>query len=69
MKNRGNKAKEYLKKKDFTFSNAANFVHFECKFAQIRQQKEQKHRLYFKAARSCGLHPRRQGEARPYNEK
>jgi hypothetical protein len=36
MKNSGNEAKEYSKTKDITFSNAANYAHFACKFAQIQ---------------------------------
>jgi hypothetical protein len=36
MKNSGNEAKEYLKTKDITFLNAANYAHFACKFAQIQ---------------------------------
>jgi hypothetical protein len=30
MKNSGNKAKEYLKTKDITFLNGANYAHFAC---------------------------------------
>jgi hypothetical protein len=33
--NRGNEAKEYLKTKDITFSNAANYARFVRKFAAI----------------------------------
>jgi hypothetical protein len=35
IKNSGNEAKEYLKTKDITFLNAANYAHFVRKFAQI----------------------------------
>jgi hypothetical protein len=34
-KNSGNEAKEYLKTKDITFLNAANFVRFVCRLAAI----------------------------------
>ena len=33
--NRGNEAKEYLKTKDITFSNAANYARFMREFAAI----------------------------------
>jgi hypothetical protein len=42
-KNSGNKAKKWLKTKDITFLNAANFGLFVCKSAPIRHQKEQEH--------------------------
>ena len=35
-KNCGNEAKEYSKTKDIAFSNAANYAHFTCIFAQIQ---------------------------------
>jgi len=35
MKNSGNEAKKYLKTKDITFLNAANYARFARKFAQI----------------------------------
>jgi hypothetical protein len=35
MKNSGNEAKKYLKTKDITFSNDANYARFTRKFAQI----------------------------------
>ena len=35
MKNSGNEAKKYLKTKDITFLNGANYAHFACRFAQI----------------------------------
>jgi len=35
MQNSGNEAKKYLKTNDITFFDAANFVHFTRKFAQI----------------------------------
>ena len=41
-KNSGNEAKKYLKTKEVTFLNAANYARFERIFAQIRAQKEQK---------------------------
>ena len=40
-KNRGNEAKEYLKTKDITFSNAANHARFARELAAIRLQKGQ----------------------------
>jgi hypothetical protein len=36
MKNSGNEAKEYLKTKDITFLNAANYARFAHELAQIR---------------------------------
>jgi hypothetical protein len=36
MKNSGNEAKKYLKTKDITILNAANYARFARKFAQIR---------------------------------
>jgi len=41
MKNSGNEAKEYLKIKDITFLNGADFVRFVCKLTPISRQKEQ----------------------------
>jgi hypothetical protein len=41
-KNRGNKAKEYLKTKDITFFNPANDARFARKLAQIGAPKERK---------------------------
>ena len=35
MKNRGNEAKKWLKTKDMTFFNGANYAHFARNFAQI----------------------------------
>jgi hypothetical protein len=35
LQNSGNEAKKYLKRKDITFFNAANYVHFARRFAQI----------------------------------
>ena len=35
MKNSGNEAKEYLKTKDITFLNAANYARFVCKLRPI----------------------------------
>ena len=37
MKNSGNEAKEYLKTKDITFLNAANYACFARKLAQIQR--------------------------------
>jgi len=34
-KNSGNEAKEWLKTKNITFLNGANYAHFACRFAQI----------------------------------
>jgi len=42
MKNRGNEAKKWLKKKDITFLNVAICACFACKLAPIAPQKEQK---------------------------
>jgi hypothetical protein len=42
MKNRGNEAEKYLKTKEVTILNAADFARFERIFTQIRAQKEQK---------------------------
>ena len=39
MKNSGNEAKKYLKTKDITFLNAANYARFACKLAQIGRLK------------------------------
>jgi hypothetical protein len=35
MKNSGNEAKEWLKTKDFTFFDAANYACFACKLKPI----------------------------------
>ena len=35
MKNRGNEAKKWLKRKDITFFIGPNYAHFARKFAQI----------------------------------
>jgi hypothetical protein len=35
MKNRGNEAKKWMKTKDITFFNGANYAHFARNFAQI----------------------------------
>jgi len=45
MKNRGNEAKGYLKTKDITFLNAANWARFARKLAPFLLQKEQKHHI------------------------
>jgi len=37
-KNRGNEAKKYLKTKDITFLNGANYERFACKSARITRQ-------------------------------
>jgi len=42
MKYSGNEAKEYLKTKDITFLNGANFVRFVRKLTPISRQKQQK---------------------------
>jgi hypothetical protein len=35
IKNSGNEAKKYLKTKDITFLDAANYARFACQLAQI----------------------------------
>ena len=52
MKNSGNEAKEYLKTKDITFSNAANYARFARKLAQIEPKKEQKTTHFVETNRS-----------------
>ena len=59
MKNSGNEAKKYLKKKDITFLNAANYARFACKLTLIPRQKDQK-KLHFA---QTNRKPTAQGEA------
>jgi hypothetical protein len=42
MKNSGNEAKKYLKRKDISFLNAANCAQFAHQLTPIGPQKEQK---------------------------
>ena len=40
MKNSGNEAKKYLKTKEITFSNAADYARFARKLARLKEQKQ-----------------------------
>ena len=52
MKNSGNEAKKWLKTKEVTLLNDANYAHFVCQSASIRRSKEQKHSILGKTTRS-----------------
>jgi len=59
MKNSGNEAKKWLKTKDITFLNAANFALFACKSTPIKASKERKRHILSKRTATCES----QGEA------
>jgi hypothetical protein len=46
MKNRGNEAEKYLKTKEVTILNAANFALFARRLTPIAPQKEQKNTFF-----------------------
>jgi len=52
MINRGNEAKKWLKTKDITFSDGADYVYFACKLALIGPRNEQKQQDLLKTNRS-----------------
>jgi hypothetical protein len=53
MKNSGNEAKKWLKTKDITFLNDANFALFACRSTQIKASKEQKRHILSKQTETC----------------
>ena len=59
-KNSGNEAKKWLKTKDVTFLNAANYSRCTYKFAQIRGCKEQKTARFAQTKRDLGMEVRGQ---------